>query len=69
MTENCEVCGKEEKVAFEYVNCSYSPEWRLRVCGDCMNLLANEEWDQLTYILETRKQISTDKSHKENATK
>ena len=55
MTENCEVCGKEEKLAFEYVNCAYSPELRLRVCGDCMNLLANQQWDELTEIVEKKK--------------
>lgn len=53
MTENCEVCGKEEeKLTFEYVNCSYSPELRLRVCSDCMNLLANCEWDKLEKLTE-----------------
>jgi len=55
MTEKCQVCGKEEeRLVFEYVNVSFSPELRLRVCGDCMNLLGNEEWDTLQEILKKR---------------
>lgn len=55
MTEECQICGKEEdKLRFEYVNVSFTPALRLRVCGDCMNLLGNGDWDKLTEILETR---------------
>ena len=54
--EECEVCGKKvEEIVFEYVNCGYSPELRLRVCGDCMNLLGNQDWDKLTEIAKKRK--------------
>lgn len=53
MSEKCEVCKKEiEEVPFEYVNVSFSPALRLMVCGDCMNLLSNQEWDKLNEILE-----------------
>lgn len=53
MNEKCEVCKKEiEEVPFEYVNVSFSPTLRLTVCGDCMNLLGNQEWDKLNEILE-----------------
>jgi len=52
MPEKCQICGKLNDDRFEYVNVSFRPTLRLRVCGDCMNLLANEEWDKLNALLE-----------------
>jgi len=45
----CDICGKEIKDApFSYV----TPNIRLEnVCGDCINLLANQEWNKLIEVL------------------
>jgi ribosome-binding protein aMBF1 (putative translation factor) len=47
----CETCGKEIKEPInEFVNCSYSPAIRLKVCDRCMQLLIDGDYKTLTKL-------------------
>ena len=47
----CETCGKEIKEPInEYVNCSFMPEIRLKVCSRCMQLLIDGDYYKLTEL-------------------
>lgn len=47
--EICDICGnKISSAPFSYITPSIRIE---NVCGRCINLLANKEWDKLNEIL------------------
>ena len=41
MTENCEMCGKEIKVSFTWVHCSFFNYHPLNECGGCYYPVGN----------------------------
>ena len=42
--DECEWCGEKTKSKIEYVNPDIG---RYNICGDCLNLAGNQEWDKL----------------------